>query len=90
MEAKEGLLKGSPCWQTCNSDAGHPRQRAAVPRGRARDALTSVHDPAGVHVLERTAELDKVLPDGPLRDQPLLFFEMLLKMRNRIVSTRIP
>ena len=49
-----------------------------------------MHDPAGVHVLERTAELDEVLPDGPLRDQPLLFFEMLLKMKNRIVSTRIP
>ena len=38
---------------------------------------TSVHDPLEVHVFQRRAELDKVLPDGPLRDEPLLLPEVL-------------
>uniref|UniRef100_A0A0E9TVG0 Uncharacterized protein n=1 Tax=Anguilla anguilla TaxID=7936 RepID=A0A0E9TVG0_ANGAN len=32
----------------------------------------SVRDSAGVHVLQGTAELYKVLPYGPLRDEPPL------------------
>ena len=36
-----------------------------------------MHDPLGVHVFQRAAQLDKILPDGPLRNESLLFFEML-------------
>jgi len=39
--------------------------------------LTSVHDTLGVHVLERGAELRKVLPDGALGDEALLLLEVL-------------
>lgn len=36
-----------------------------------------MHDAAHVHVLERRADLNEVLPDGLLGDQPLLLLEML-------------
>lgn len=38
---------------------------------------TSVHDTSRVHVLQRTTELNKVLPYRLFRDQPPLFLEML-------------
>ena len=36
-----------------------------------------MHDTLGMHVLEGRAELDEVLPDGPLRDEALLLLEVL-------------
>ncbi len=39
--------------------------------------LTSVHDPPGVHVVEGTAQLNKVPPYCTLGDQLFLFLEML-------------
>lgn len=38
---------------------------------------TSVHDAAGVHVLQCTTQLNKVLPYCLLGNQPSLFLEML-------------
>lgn len=39
---------------------------------------TSVHDSSGVHMFERTAELDKVLPHCSLWDKPPLLLKVLL------------
>ena len=38
-----------------------------------------MHDPARVHMVERTADLYEVFPDGLLGDQTILFFEVLCK-----------
>ena len=48
-------------------------------RSVRRKAHTSVHDSTRVHVVECTAELDKVAPDCLLRNQLLLLLEMLQK-----------
>lgn len=42
-----------------------------------RATQTSVHDPAGMHVLHGPTQLHKVLPHRPLWDEPLLFLEVL-------------
>ena len=47
------------------------------PKGCHPTVPTSVHDPLGVHVFQRAAQLYKILPDGPFRNESLLFFEML-------------
>lgn len=59
---------------------GHKGVR--LPRGcpegpGGRRTHTSVHHPAGVHVLHGAAQLHEVLPHRPLRDQPLLLLEVL-------------
>lgn len=40
-------------------------------------SATSVHDSPGVHVFERTAELDEVLPHRSLWDKPPLLLKVL-------------
>lgn len=72
---------------------GHPPQ--AVPSSLGEGcvlwplARTTVHDPAGVHVLHGTAELHKVLPHGPLRDEPLLLLEVLQRGRQTHRQARV-
>lgn len=39
--------------------------------------FTSMHDSSGVHMFERTAELDKVLPHCSLWDKPSLLLKVL-------------
>ncbi len=38
---------------------------------------TSVHDTSGVHVFQCAADLDKVFPDCPFRDESTLLLEVL-------------
>ena len=40
-----------------------------------------MHDPTGMHVVEGTADLVEVLPDGSFRDQTLLFLKVLRKIK---------
>lgn len=49
--------------------------------------ITSMHNTTRMHMFQRTAKLDKVLPDSSFRNQPLLFLKMLKE--KKIANIRI-
>ena len=49
-----------------------------------------MHDSARVHVIQCTAELDKVAPDGLLRNQLLLLLEVLHGNETRGKESKAP
>ena len=72
---------------TCSSLGAEESSQSKVPQfdyTLSRDKhigrfFVPMHDPARVHMVERTADLYEVFPDDLLGDQTILFFEVLCK-----------
>lgn len=73
------------CWISCTGNSKCPHSQSSSMGSlrawgggpRPHGSRTSVHHTAGMHVLHSAAQLHKVLPHSPLRNEPLLLLKVL-------------